>query len=56
MDIHLKGGDNMDYKMYCFRIADEMKKQLKKEAHEKGLTLSVYIRKILAKRNKNEIW
>lgn len=42
----------MIYKMYCFRISDEMKDQLKKEAKEKGFTLSTYIRKILAERKK----
>ena len=34
------------------RISKELKEKLKKEAREKGLTLSGYIKFILAERNK----
>ena len=34
------------------RISKELKEKLKKEAEEKGLTLSGYIKFILAERNK----
>lgn len=34
------------------KIATEFKEQLKKEAKERGLTLSGYIKSILAERNK----
>ena len=34
------------------RISAELKEQLKKEAKEKGLTLSGYIKMIFAERNK----
>lgn len=35
-----------------FKISSEYKKQLKKEAEQKGLTLSSYIKMILDGRNK----
>lgn len=34
------------------KVTTEFKEQLKKEAREKGLTLSGYIKAILAERNK----
>lgn len=33
-----------------FRLSEELKEQLKKEAREKGLTLSSYIRNIIIER------
>ena len=42
----------MIYKMYCFRISDEMKDQLKKEAEQKGMTLNSYLNLIIAERLK----
>lgn len=35
-----------------FMVSKELKEQLKKEAREKGLTLSGYIKAILAERKK----
>lgn len=35
-----------------FMISKELKEQLKKEARERGLTLSGYIKAIIAERNK----
>lgn len=35
-----------------FWISKELKEKLKKEAHERGLTLSGYIKGIIAERNK----
>ena len=35
-----------------FFVSKELKEQLKKEAKERGLTLSGYIKSILAERNK----
>ena len=52
MDIHLKGGGKMGYKMYCFRISDEMKNQLKKEAKEKGFTFDVAFTSVLKRANR----
>lgn len=35
-----------------FMVSKELKEQLKKEARERGLTLSGYIKAIIAERNK----
>lgn len=35
-------------------ISDELKAELQKEAKEKGLSLTAYIRLILLERNKND--
>lgn len=35
-----------------FKLSVELKKQLKQEAREKGLTLSAYIKSIVAERKK----
>lgn len=35
-------------------ISDELKTELQKEAKEKGLSLTAYIRLILLERNKND--
>ena len=39
-------------KFIAFKVTSSFKEQLKKEAEEKGLTLSGYIKFILAERNK----
>lgn len=35
-----------------FKLSVELKTQLKQEAHEKGLTLSAYVKSIIAERKK----
>lgn len=38
--------------MIYVRVSDEIKEQLKKEAEEKGLTVSSYVRMLILERNK----
>lgn len=38
--------------MFCFKLGNELKKELEVEAKNKGLSLSAYIRLILNERNK----
>ena len=40
--------------MLHIKLEDDLKKELKKEAEEKGLKLNTYIRMLLLERNKNE--
>ena len=44
------------WKMLHIKLEDDLKKELKKEAEEKGLKLNTYIRMLLLERNKNEKW
>lgn len=38
--------------MFCFDLGEDLKKELKREAKSKGLSLSAYIRIILRARKK----
>ena len=43
---------NKDKKLFMLALDEELKQELLKEAREKGLTLSAYIRMVLIERKK----